>query len=99
MLEVERLFSSHGRARIISVMIASGELNVSGIVRRSGVSHSSVVKHLEFLVSVGILTEKRFNRIRIFRVNYSNPYTMVLNRFLSDWTSISTKVIVERSFN
>ena len=62
-------------------------------------SHSSVAKHLEFLVSVGILTEKRFNRIRIFRVNHSNPHTAVLDRFLTDWKSISTNVIVERSFN
>jgi DNA-binding transcriptional ArsR family regulator len=98
-LEVEQIFSSHGRTRIISVLIASGELNVSEIVRRSGVSHSSVARHLEFLVSVGILTEKRFNRIRIFRVNSSSPYTKVLNRFLSDWKSASASVMVERSFN
>ncbi len=99
MLEVEQAFSSHGRVRIMGVMMACGELNISEIVKRSGVSHSSVVKHLEFLVSSGILTEKRFNRIRIFRVNYSNPYTAVLNRFLSDWKSVSPNVIVERSFN
>jgi DNA-binding transcriptional ArsR family regulator len=99
MLEVERLFSSQGRAKIVRVIMASEELNVSEIARRSGVSHSSVVKHLEFLVSAGILTEKRFNRIRIFRVNHSNPYTAVLNRFLSDWKSASASVIVERSFN
>ena len=80
-------------------MVASDELNVSEIARRSGVSHSSVVRHLEFLVSQGILTEKRFNRIRIFRVNHSNPYTTVLNRFFSDWKSVSANVIVERSFN
>jgi predicted transcriptional regulator len=99
MLEVEKLFSSHGRTKIVSVMMASGELNVSEVVKRSGVSHSSVARHLEFLVSVGILTEKRFNRIRIFRVNHSNQYTKVLNRFLSDWKSIATNVIIERSLS
>ena len=62
-------------------------------------SHSSVAKHLEFLVSVGILTEKRFNRIRIFRVNRANQHAAALDRFLTDWKSISANVIVERSFN
>jgi len=99
MLEVEQLFSSHGRVRIMSVMMASGELNVSEIARRSGGSHSSVVRHLEFLVASGILTEKRFSRIRICRVNYSNPYTAVLNQFFSDWRTISSSVVLERSFN
>jgi len=81
------------------VMMASGELNVSEIARRSGGSHSSVVKHLEFLVSSGILMEKRFSRIRIFSVNYSNPYTAVLNQFLSNWKTVSSGVALERSFN
>lgn len=84
----------------MSVMMASGELNISEIARRSGVSHSSVAVHLEFLVGSGLLTEKRFNRIRIFRVNYSNPLTAILGRFLTEWKAVSSAgVIAERSFN
>jgi DNA-binding transcriptional ArsR family regulator len=98
MLEVERLFSSHGRTKIMSVMIESSELNISEIGRRSGVSHSSVGLHLGFLVRAGLLTEKRFNRIRVFKVNYSSPYIAVLGRFLSDWKALSERVEA-RSFN
>jgi DNA-binding transcriptional ArsR family regulator len=90
MLEVERLFSSYGRVRIISIMMANGELNISEIARRSGISHSSVEIHLKALVNSGLLTEKRFNRIRIFRVNYSNPLTTLLSRFLSEWKTSSS---------
>ncbi len=89
--QVEELFSSYGRVKIMDVMMESNELNISEIARRSGISHSSVEVHLERLVELGLLTEKRFNRIRIFRVNHSNPYTNAVARFLSEWRSISSQ--------
>ena len=73
MLEVEDVFSSYGRVKVISVIMECNELNISEITRRSGISHSSVELHLAFLVKAGLITEKRFNRIRIFRVNHSSP--------------------------
>lgn len=92
-LEIERLFSSYGRTKVLTIILESGELNISEITRRSGLSHSSAAKHLEFLVSSGIITEKRFNRIRIFKVDYSNPLVSVLTRFFSDWERVSPLVI------
>lgn len=94
-LEVEEIFSSYGRVRIMSIMMTSGELNISEITRRAGVSHSSVELHLEFLVNSGLLTEKRFNRIRIFRVNHSNPYTNILDRFLTDWRALQSDQLTD----
>ena len=91
MLEVEKLFSSSGRIKVMEVVLESNELNISEITRRSGISHSSVEGHLELLVETGLLTEKRFNRIRIFKVNHSNPYTNAVGRFLSEWRSISSE--------
>jgi len=66
-------------------MLETGELNISEISRRSGLSHSATARHLEFLTESGILTEKRFNRIRIFRVDQSNPLAGALTRFYADW--------------
>jgi DNA-binding transcriptional ArsR family regulator len=88
--QVEELFSSYGRVKIMDIMMESNELNISEITRRSGISHSSVEVHLELLVEQGLLTEKRFNRIRIFKVNHSNPYTNAVGRFLAEWRSISS---------
>jgi DNA-binding transcriptional ArsR family regulator len=96
---VEQLFSSYGRVKVMDIMIESDELNISEITRRSGISHSSVSLHLGFLVKAGLLTEKKFNRIRIFRVNHSNPYTSVLARFLADWKSIELAQDVGVAFN
>jgi len=98
MLEVERVLSSYGRVKVLEIILASGELNISEITRRAGLSHSSVVRHLEALTGSGLITEKRFNRIRIFRVDYSNPFVAALNRFISDWKDLSQETAVQRSF-
>jgi len=66
-------------------MLETGELNISEIKRRSGLSHSATARHLEFLARSGILTEKRFNRIRIFRIDQASPLAGALLRFYSDW--------------
>jgi len=66
-------------------MLETGELNISEITRRSGLSHSAASRHLEFLTRSGILTEKRFNRIRIFRVDQASPLAEALMRFYADW--------------
>jgi len=77
--------SSYGRTKVLTIMLETGELNISEITRRAGLSHSATARHLEFLTRSGILTEKRFNRIRIFRVDQSNPMAGALMRFYSDW--------------
>jgi len=99
MPEVEDVFSSYGRAKVISVIMASDELNISEITRRSGISHSSVELHLDFLVREGLVTEKRFNRIRIFRVNRSSPRASLLQRFLADWSALAPARTGEVAFN
>jgi DNA-binding transcriptional ArsR family regulator len=77
--------SSYGRTKVLTIMLETGELNISEITRRSGLSHSAAARHLEFLTRSGILTEKRFNRIRIFRVDQASPLAGALMRFYSDW--------------
>ncbi|MDA4124317.1 MAG: ArsR family transcriptional regulator [Thaumarchaeota archaeon] len=84
-LEIERLLSSYGRTKVLAIMLESGELNISEITRRSGLSHTAAARHLEFLTNSGILTEKRFNRIRIFRVDRTSPRVGALTRFFQDW--------------
>jgi len=97
-LEVERVLSSYGRVKVLGIILSSGELNISEITRRSRLSHSSVARHLQALTISGLVTEKRFNRIRIFRVDYTNPFVATLNRFISDWNELSHQTGPQRSF-
>lgn len=77
--------SSYGRTKVLTLMLETEELNISEITRRVGLSHSSTVSHLEFLTKSGILKEKRFNRIRIFRLDRSSPFVEALTKFIADW--------------
>ena len=77
--------SSYGRTKVLTIMLETGELNISEVRRRSRLSHSAAARHLEFLAKSGILTERRFNRIRIFRVDEASPVAGALMRFYSDW--------------
>ena len=81
-------------------MVESNELNISGDNAKVGdIPLLSLRSTSDFLVRAGLLTEKRFNRIRIFRVNDSNPYTEILQRFLADWKSLDAPRIVGIAFN
>jgi DNA-binding transcriptional ArsR family regulator len=73
---------------VLTILLETGELNISEITRRSGLSHGAASRHLEFLVRSGILTEKRFNRIRIFRVDTTSPLAGALSRFYADWKDV-----------
>lgn len=77
--------SSYGRTKVLTIMLETGELNISEITRRAGLSHSATARHLEFLTKGGILTEKHFNRIRIFRIDQASPLVGALTRFYADW--------------
>jgi DNA-binding transcriptional ArsR family regulator len=66
-------------------MLETEELNISEITRRVGLSHSATARHLDYLTRSGLLTEKRFNRIRIFRVDRSSQYVEALTKFLAAW--------------
>ncbi len=77
--------SSYGRTKVLAVMLETEELNISEITRRVGLSHSSTAQHLEFLTRSGILREKRFNRIRIFRVDRTSPFVEALAKFFTEW--------------
>ncbi|HUH82625.1 MAG TPA: ArsR family transcriptional regulator [Nitrososphaerales archaeon] len=89
--------SSYGRTKVLTIMLETGELNISEITRRSGLSHSATAQHLEYLTKSGILTEKRFNRIRIFRIDQDSPLAGALMRFYSDWKE--TKEQLRQGYN
>lgn len=71
-MEVEDILGSKAKVRILKVLIDREELNISAIAREAGINHRTAMRHLEELKKMGIITEKVFGRVRIFRVNASN---------------------------
>jgi DNA-binding transcriptional ArsR family regulator len=79
-------------------MLETEELNISEITRRVGLSHSATARHLEFLTKSGLLREKRFNRIRIFRVERSDLHVEALMKFLAEWKAAESSA-TEQVYN
>ncbi len=65
--------SSKGRIKVLKVLAERGELNISEITRRANLNHATTSSHLKRLCELGIVEEKRFGRIRIFRLKKEDP--------------------------
>ncbi|PIU60220.1 ArsR family transcriptional regulator, partial [Candidatus Bathyarchaeota archaeon CG07_land_8_20_14_0_80_47_9] len=57
-MNVEEVFSSKLRMRILKVLAQVGEVNVSEIARRLSVNYQSASKHLQVLEDEGIIQHK-----------------------------------------
>ena len=84
-LPLEQVFETTGKVRLLLLLIDHEEMNISQVVKKSGLEHSSVQKYLKSLCDQHLLKEKRYGRIRIFAIEDRNPYIVLLKRFFSDW--------------
>ena len=84
-MDLEDVFSSRVRMRILKVVAQVGELNVSEIARRVGVNHAVTSKHLKILEGEGVLQCKVFGRIRMYRFNEHSPKAKVVLNLIDVW--------------
>lgn len=89
-IPLEKIFSGKGKVRILNVLSEYEELNVTAISKKTKINHTTVQKYLMDLQKIGILHEKRFGRIRIFKINNTNDYGWKLKEFLRDWNDIQS---------
>jgi predicted ArsR family transcriptional regulator len=84
-MNIEEVFSSKLRVRILKVILQIGELNVSDIARRLGVNYTSADKHLEILEREGIVQHKQFGRIRIYRLSPVSAKAKAVQALFEVW--------------
>ncbi|HVP23573.1 MAG TPA: helix-turn-helix transcriptional regulator [Conexivisphaerales archaeon] len=84
-LRLEDVLGAAGKVKVLLLLIGQEEMNISQIVKLSGLEHSSVQKHLKSLCDQHLVREKRYGRIRIFALEEKNPYVALLKRFFADW--------------
>lgn len=73
MMSVEEIFSSKGRVKVLRALAETGELNISEITKRTRLNHTTASAHLEQLCEIGVIEEKKFGRVRIFRFRKEDP--------------------------
>lgn len=86
-IPIEDLFSSRGRIKVLRELAESNELNISEICKRVSLNHSTTKSHLRVLVDSGLIEEKTFGRIKIYRYRIEDLRARSLKNFLELWHS------------
>jgi len=84
-LEVEDVFSSKPRMKILKLISRLGELNVSDIARRIGINFTTTSRHLQILEQEGILQQRVYGRIRMYRFNQASLKAKVVQNLIEVW--------------
>jgi len=84
-MDIEDVFSSRLRMKILKILVQMGELNVSEIARRLDVNYSLTYKHLKVLEDEGILVQKVFGRIRLYKFNLQSPKARAIQNLVEVW--------------
>ncbi len=91
-MDIEDVFSSRVRMKILKALAQLGELNVSEIARRLGVNYETTAKHLEILEAERIVQHKKFGRIRLYRLDENSPKARAVQTLLNAWKKQSEPV-------
>jgi len=84
---LEDILSSKGRVRILKILVGVGELNISEIARRAALNYTTTNQHLNALVKAGLIQEKDFGKIRIFRFREENQRAQAIKQLVNFWES------------
>jgi DNA-binding transcriptional ArsR family regulator len=84
-MNVEDVFSSRLRMKILRILVQVGELNGSEIARRLNVNYVTTSKHLKALEDEDILVHKTFGRIRLYRLNERSSKAKAVQVLVETW--------------
>jgi DNA-binding transcriptional ArsR family regulator len=90
-MNVEDVFSSRIRMKILRILVQVGELNGSEMARRLNINYVTASKHLETLENEGILIHKAFGRIRLYRLNEISPKAKAVQTLIETWETKSER--------
>lgn len=87
-MELEEVLSSKSRMKILKLIYTLGQLNVSDVARRLKLNYTSTSEHLKILGSEGILQERLYGRIRMYRFNEGSAKAKAVAGLIEAWEKI-----------
>lgn len=87
-LKIEEVLGSKARLKILKLLAYKDELNISSIIEKTHLNHSIVSDHLNSLERIGLIQEKRFGRIKIYRYRMENYKAKGLKKLIEIWEGI-----------
>jgi DNA-binding transcriptional ArsR family regulator len=82
---LERVLSSSGRIRILTLLSEVEELHITEIAKRTEQSYSATERHLDDLSEAGIVQERDYGRVRVFRLNHANNWARIVQEMILKW--------------
>ena len=87
-MDIEQVFSSKPRMKILKLIARLGTLNVSDIARRIGLNYSTTNEHLKLLEAEGVLRQTVYGRIRMYRFNEVSPKAKAVLNLIETWEQV-----------
>jgi predicted transcriptional regulator len=84
-MELEEVFSSKLRMKILKLIYNLGSLNVTDVARRINANFASTAENLEVLEAEGILQERVYGRIRMYRFNEGSAKAKAVQNLIEVW--------------
>ena len=84
-MEIEEVFSSKPRMKILRLVARLGALNVSDIARRIKMNYSTTNQHLKLLETEGILQQRVYGRVRMYRFSEASPKAKAVQNLIETW--------------
>ena len=84
-MELEEVFSSKSRVKILKLIYNLGSLNVSDVARRLKMNYASTSDHLKVLQAEGILQERLYGRVRMYRFNEGSAKVKAVQALIEAW--------------
>ena len=82
---LDRVLSSSGRIRILTLLSEVGELHLTEIAKRTEQSYSATKRHLDDLSKAEIVEERDYGRVRVFKLNQGNDRAKLLQELILKW--------------
>ena len=84
-MELEEVFSSKSRLKILKLIYVLGSLNVSDVARRLGMNYASTIEHLRVLETEGILQVRTYGRVRMYRFTEGSVKAKAVAGLIEAW--------------
>ena len=82
---LDRVLSSSGRIRILTLLSKVEQLHLTEIAKRTDQSYSATERHLGDLLQAEIVEERHYGRVRVFRLNLTNDRAKLLQELILKW--------------
>ncbi len=79
---VQTILGSRGKTKILLLLAEYGQLNITRLLKYTGLHHKLLEKHLQELKQLGLIEEEKIGRVRYFSLRFDNPKVPIILELL-----------------